>query len=64
MARVANELDAAKLSDGFKLVKATDEWDYFMVIFDPRVTARARVEEAIKAGGAKILPGPPAELAN
>lgn len=56
---VADALKAAHLTVSLQELSPRDGWLYFAVTFDPQSTTMAQVGEAMVAGGAELLDGPP-----
>ncbi len=59
-ARVAVAIEDAHLEATLQdQMISNGSWLYFTVTFDPTKVSRDRVEAAIKAGGGKLVAGPP-----
>lgn len=56
---VANALKEAKLTVNLKELSPRDGWLYFAVTFDPATAPGEQVSDAMVAGGAELLDGPP-----
>lgn len=56
---VANALKEAKLTVSLQELSPRDGWLYFAVTFDPAAAAGEQVRDAMMAGGAELLDGPP-----
>jgi hypothetical protein len=56
---VANALKEAKLTVKLQELSPRDGWLYFAVTFDPHTVTNDQVSDAMVAGGAELLEGPP-----
>ena len=56
---VANALKDANLTVNLKELSPRDGWLYFAVTFDPDTATGDQVRDAMVAGGAELLDGPP-----
>ncbi|MCE7989484.1 MAG: hypothetical protein DYG89_50680 [Caldilinea sp. CFX5] len=56
---VADALKEAKLTVNLQELSPRDGWLYFAVTFDPAAVRSAQVSDAMVAGGAELLDGPP-----
>ncbi|MFZ4661560.1 MAG: hypothetical protein ACOYNY_31415 [Caldilineaceae bacterium] len=56
---VANALKEAKLTVNLQELSPRDGWLYFAITFDPATATGEQVRDAMMAGGAELLNGPP-----
>lgn len=56
---VANALKAANLTVNLQELSPRDGWLYFAATFDPATSTSDQVRNALVAGGAELLDGPP-----
>lgn len=58
-ANVAEALKKAKLAVTLKELSPSEGWLYFAVTFDPTSATDEQVANAMQAGGAEVIAGPP-----
>ncbi|MEZ4861993.1 MAG: hypothetical protein R3C14_11815 [Caldilineaceae bacterium] len=58
-ANVTNALQEAHLTVSLKELSPRDGWLYFAVTFEPQAATTKQVGDAMTAGGAEVIAGPP-----